>query len=123
MARRLTTLTHGVRRSDGGGPLARVTREPPSGSVSRVGWPAFRSKTAMTFSSCRRLVFGKYRAVNAIASTARQANPTITHASPHLWFKVGKASMITRLANQSTLAQIAAPRPRTPVGRYSPWIS
>jgi hypothetical protein len=69
------------------------------------------------------LVFGKYRAVNAIASTARQANPTITHASPHLWFKVGKASMITRLANQSTLAQIAAPRPRTPVGRYSPWIS
>jgi hypothetical protein len=38
MARRLTTLTHGVRRSDGGGPLARVTREPPFGSVSPVGW-------------------------------------------------------------------------------------
>ena|ERR1035438_3818680 len=38
MARRLTTLTHGVRRSDGGGPLARVTREPAFGSVSRVGW-------------------------------------------------------------------------------------
>jgi hypothetical protein len=52
--------------------------------------------------------------VNVIASTARQANPTITHASPHLWFKVGKASMITKLANQSTLAQIAAARPRTP---------
>ena len=41
MARRLTTLTHGVRKSDGGGPLARVTREPPSGSVSRVGWSGF----------------------------------------------------------------------------------
>src|ERR1017187_3186758 len=41
MARRLTTLTHGVRRSDGGGALARVPREPPSGSVSRVGWSGF----------------------------------------------------------------------------------
>jgi|ERR1017187_6640716 hypothetical protein len=38
MARRLTTLTHGVRRSEGGCALARLRREPHSASVGRVGW-------------------------------------------------------------------------------------
>ena len=31
--------------------------------------------------------------------------------------------MMTKLANQSTLAPIAAARPRTAVGKTSPWIS
>src|SRR5487761_1116942 len=123
MARRLTTLTHGGPRSDGGGALARVPREPRSGSVSRVGWsgPPFEDGddlVELQTSGLRQVPGGErdrqHREAGASHHHPRQPAPR---------FKVGKASMITKSANQSTLAQIAAARPRTPVGKYSPWIS
>ena len=58
-----------------------------------------------------------------MASTAMTAKHTITHPSPIAFFQAGNTSMSAKLAIQSTLAPMAAARPRTAVGKTSPWIS
>jgi hypothetical protein len=58
-----------------------------------------------------------------IATTDRTAKDTMTAASPHAFCQAGNASISAKLATQSTAAPIAAARPRTDVGKTSPWIS
>src|ERR1035441_7295418 len=58
-----------------------------------------------------------------MASTAITAKHTITQPSPIALCQAGNTSMSAKLAIQSTLAPMAAARPRTAVGKTSPWIS
>src|SRR5215470_16614568 len=69
------------------------------------------------------LVSGRNLNTNPIATTERTAKDTITQASPHAFCQAGNASIRAKLATQSTAAAIAAARPRTEVGKTSPWIS
>ena len=47
----------------------------------------------------------------------------MTQASPHAFCQAGNSWITAKLATQSTAAPIAAARPRTEVGKTSPWIS
>ena len=47
----------------------------------------------------------------------------MTQPRPHAFCQAGNASISAKLATQSTAAAIAAARPRTDVGKTSPWSS
>src|ERR1700726_1323759 len=81
------------------------------------------SKTATACSTDRPFVSGRNLYTNPIATTERTAKDTMTQPSPHAFCQAGNTSMSAKLATQSTAAPIDAARPRTDVGKTSPWIS